>query len=64
MKPSSNNPDTPQPPKPQMPPIDGTKVMAPLEMNAVRFNKQHTVLTPDRLRTLASDPQSSDTKTD
>ncbi|MCM1451425.1 MAG: hypothetical protein NC102_04145 [Clostridium sp.] len=40
-----------QPAAPAIPDIEGIARMTPLEMNAVRFSKRHTVLTP---KTLAS----------
>ncbi len=34
---------------PKIPQIEGITVMSPLEMNDVRFDKKHTVLTPEVL---------------
>lgn len=33
----------------KIPDIEGIVVITPLEMNAVRFNRRHTVLTPAKL---------------
>ena len=33
--------------QPMIPDVDGIKKMSPLEMNGIRFSKQHTVLTPE-----------------
>lgn len=37
---------------PELPGISGVKPMSPLEMNDVRFNRRHTVLTPELLASL------------
>lgn len=36
----------------QLPNLPGISKMTPLQMNEVRFNKQHTVLTPELLKQL------------
>lgn len=36
----------------KIPQIEGVTKMKPLEMNEVRFNKKHTVLTPELLKQL------------
>ena len=36
----------------KIPDVAGIKVMTPLEMNSVHFDKRHTVLTPGLLRKL------------
>lgn len=36
----------------QLPNLSGISKMTPLQMNEVRFNKQHTVLTPELLKQL------------
>lgn len=37
---------------PKLPDIPGLKKLAPLETNAVHFDKRHTVLTPDVLASI------------
>lgn len=38
----------------KIPDIEGIAVISALEMNAVRFNRRHTVLTPARLASMRS----------
>lgn len=39
---------------PEIPDIKGVAKMTPLEMNAVHFDKKHTVLTPELLAAMQS----------
>lgn len=43
--------------QPQIPDISGITKMSPLEMNNVRFDKKHTVLTPELLASIISKQQ-------
>lgn len=38
----------------KVPEIPGIKKMTPLEMNAVRFDKKHTVLTPELMSAMSA----------
>lgn len=38
--------------KPKLPEISGITELSPLDMNGIKFNKQHTVLTPEILDSL------------
>lgn len=41
----------------KIPDIPGIKKMTPLEMNGVRFDKRHTVLTPELMSSLSAKGQ-------
>lgn len=46
---------------PKIPEIKGVTVMSPLDMNEVRFDKKHTVLTPEILECInCQDTKASD----
>lgn len=45
----------------QIPDIAGVSKMTPLQMNEVRFNKKHTVLTPELLKQLDTNRLTSTT---
>lgn len=47
---------------PDIPNLPGITVMSPLQMNTVRFNKQHTVLTPTLLSSLKTTDQNNSLK--
>lgn len=48
----------------QLPNLPGISKMTPLQMNEVRFNKQHTVLTPELLKQLDAKRQTPSTNQD
>lgn len=44
---------------PDIPRMEGVNKMTPLEMNSVRFEKKHTVLTPEVLESIKADSSKS-----
>lgn len=53
-----------KPATPILPDIEGMKVLTPLEMNNIHFDRRHTVLTPAVLDAIASKSKSTSPRED